>query len=146
MKEDQKQQELMFKLQMYEQHMNQNQQQLGAVDQGIAELGELIKGIEDLKGKKDQEILAQIGKGIFVKAKLISEDLVVDIGNQNLVGKDIESTTNLIKEQLGKLEEAKKELSKNFEQVQSEMGKMLEEFQATQEGHVHGPDCDHHNH
>jgi len=158
------QQELMFKLQMYEQHINQTQQQQQAVEQGVVDLNELMVGLEDLKGKEGQEVMAQIGKGIFVKTKLISEDLTVDIGNKSLVTKSIEDTKTLIREQLGKLDEARTELSNGLEQIQGEMAGLVEQFQATQgepventpesnkahseeahkhEEHVHGPNCNH---
>ncbi len=150
---DQAQQELMFKLQMYEQHINQIQQQQQAVEQGIMDLNDLVNGLEELKGKEGQEILAQIGKGIFVKTKLISEELTVDIGNKNLVTKNIEDTKSLIQEQLEKLDSAKGELNKSLEDINHDMTALVTQFQATQDGssenvskaheHVHGPDCDH---
>ena len=136
------QQELIFKLQMYEQHINQIQQQLQAVEQGNLDLNNLMQGVEELKGNKDKEVLAQIGKGIYVKTKLDSEDLIVDIGNKNLVTKSIDQTKELIKEQLEKIGEAKEELNGNLEKVNEEMKGLVEEFQKSQE-HVHGPDCNH---
>tara|TARA_Y100000310_G_scaffold251425_1_gene257907 strand:- start:10657 stop:11121 length:465 start_codon:yes stop_codon:yes gene_type:complete len=148
---NQAQQELMFKLQMYEQHINQTQQQQQAVEQGVADLNDLLSGLEELRGKEGQEVMAQIGKGIFVKTKLISEELTVDIGNKSLVAKSIDDTKALIQEQLGKLGEARMELNKNLEKIQEEMTGLVQQFQESQgepsepeiNEHVHGPDCNH---
>ncbi len=76
-------QELMFKFQMFEQQIRAIQQQLQAVEQAIAEMGSLNLGMDELIGKKDNEILAPVGRGIYAKAKLISEELLVDIGENN---------------------------------------------------------------
>jgi len=122
---EQSQQELMFKLSYFEQHMNQIQQQLRAVEQAILEMGDLNLGLEELKGKTGTEIMAPIGRGIFVKAKLASEELTVDIGNRNLVKKSIEDTRKLISEQVDKLHQAKHELNNNLEQINSEMESLV---------------------
>tara|TARA_Y100000296_G_scaffold33215_1_gene38443 strand:- start:2050 stop:2460 length:411 start_codon:yes stop_codon:yes gene_type:complete len=120
-KNQQKQQEIMFKLSMFEQQIQQLQQQLQAVEKGIVELNSLNLGLDELVGKEGKEIFASIGKGIFAKAKLISEDLIVDVGDKNLVKKTIPETQNLIKDQIGKLEEVKVELNKNLDATSSEL-------------------------
>ena len=120
-KNQQKQQEIMFKLSMFEQQIQQLQQQLQAVEKGIVELNSLNLGLDELVGKEGKEIFAWIGKGIFAKAKLISEDLIVDVGDKNLVKKTIPETQNLIKDQIGKLEEVKVELNKNLDATSSEL-------------------------
>ena len=115
------QQEIMYKLSMYEQHIKNLQQQIQAVEQAIIDMGSINLGLDDLVGKKDKEILAPIGKGIFVKAKLLSEDLIVDIGNKNFVAKDIPKTKELLKNQIEKLENIKVELNSNMEKIGEEL-------------------------
>lgn len=115
------QEEIMAKLGMFEQQIRQLQQQSQAVDQAISDLTNLEYGLESLVGSKDKEILASIGKGIFAKAKLVSEELMVDIGEGNFVKKSISDTKKIIEEQLVKLEEVKKELDKNLEKINEEM-------------------------
>ncbi len=120
-KNPQEQQEIMFKLSMFEQQIQQLQQQLQAVEKGVAELDSLNLGLDELVGKEGKEIFASIGKGIFAKAKLLSEDLIVDIGNKNFVKKTIPETQKLVKDQIEKLEEVKKELDKNLEATSEEL-------------------------
>ena len=69
--------------------------------------------------------MAPLGKGIFIKAKIISDKLIVDIGNKNLVKKNIKETQKLIKEQIEKLEEAKKDLDENLEATSKEAEKII---------------------
>jgi len=111
----------MFKLAMYEQQIMQLQQQIQAVEQAIVDLNSLNLGIGDLEGKKGKKIFASIGKGIFAKAELISENLLVDIGGKNLVKKSIPETKKLLERQIGKLKNAQKELNQCLEDVGREV-------------------------
>lgn len=126
---DKNQEELMYKFQMYEQQIMQLQQQLEAVEQAIVEMNSLILGLGELTGAKEKEILATIGKGIFVKTKLISEDLIVDVGGKNFVKKSIPETKKLIQNQVKKLEEVKKELEDNLEKINEELTKTFMDTQ-----------------
>ena len=98
------QNELMIKFSVFEQQIRQIQQQLEIIERNIMEMDSLGIGLDEFKGAEGKEILSQIGKNMFVKTKLLSEDLIVDIGGGNFVKKDIESTKKLIGEQTKKLE------------------------------------------
>ena len=115
------QQELMFKFQMFEQQIQNIQQQLQAVEKAIVEMNSLSLGLDDLKGGKNKEIMAPIGKGIFAKSKLLSEELVVDIGGGNFVKKSIPDTQKIINSQIKKLEEARSELNKALEEINKQL-------------------------
>ena len=119
------QEELMYELSMFEQQIRQLQQQLQAVSQAILEIGKLNLGLSDVVGSKDKEILAPLGKGIFAKAKLISEDLIVDIGDGNLGKKSVPDTKKIIEKQIKKLEEVQKELEENIEKINQEVAKKI---------------------
>jgi len=127
--ENKSDQEIMVKLGMFEQQIKQTHQQLQAVEQAIVEINSLNIGLDELKGSKDQEILAPIGKGIFVKTKLVSEDLIVDVGNKNFVTKNIEATKKTIQEQIKKLEKARTQLEKMLEEINEELTKVYMEHQ-----------------
>ncbi len=133
-------QELLFRFSMFEQQIKQLQQQLQAVEQGIIELDSLNHGLDELINGKDKEIFAPIGRGIFVRTKLISEELNVDVGGGNLVKKSIPETKKLIEEQIGKLEQVKEGLENNSRQVEKEMEKIMNE---AQQRHVHNEKCKH---
>ncbi len=119
------QQELMFQLSMFEQQIQSIQQQLQAVERAINELSTLVIGLDDLKGSEGKEILAPIGKGIFVKTKLLSEKLIVDVGGKNFIAKEIPDTQEVIKGQVEKLEGAREELNKALEEISGKMTESL---------------------
>lgn len=124
-----KEQELMFKLSMYEQQIQQMQQQLQVVEQTILDLSTLNLGLDELVGSKDKEIFAHIGQGIFAKAKILSEELVVDIGGKNLVKKSIPEIKEMIGSQLKRLEEVRKEIEENLEKINEELTETFTEGQ-----------------
>lgn len=125
MTDEKKQQELMYKLAIFEQQIQQLQQQLQAVENGIAELGNLNFGLDELKDGKGKEIMSPIGQGIFAKTKLLSEDLIVDVGGKNFVKKTIPETKNLIENQIKKLDEIKKDLQNSIDKMGKEFEKSL---------------------
>lgn len=130
---EENQQELIFKLSMFEQQIQQLQQQLQAIEQGIIEMNSLNIGLDELVGKEGKEILAPIGRGIFAKTKLLSEELTVDIGGKNLVKKTIPETKKVIEEQIKKLEDIKKELNNNLEKLGDELTKVMNEAREKEE-------------
>jgi len=118
-------QELIIQLGMFEQQARQLQQQIQSIEQGIDEISILKEGLADIKNGK--EILASVGRGIFVKAKLSSDDLIVDVGSKNFVKKSIPETKKIIEEQIEKLLEVKTELQSNLEKLGEEIQKLVEE-------------------
>ncbi|HPD81845.1 MAG TPA: prefoldin subunit alpha [Candidatus Pacearchaeota archaeon] len=138
-------QELMYKFQMFEQQIRSLQQQLQAVEEAILDISKLNLEMDDLIGKKDSEIFAPIGRGIYAKAKLMSEELLVDIGNKNFVKKTIPETKEIIQNQIKKLEALKEELNLGLENINQELTKTFEESQK-EHPHNHlecncGEDC-----
>ena len=129
MAEDKKQQEIMFKLSMFEQQIQYTQQQLQAIEQGIIEMNSLNLGLNELVNSEGKEILASVGKRIFIKTKIISEELTVDIGKGTLVKKTIPETKEIINEQIKKLAEIKKELEDNLKKINKELTETIIEAQ-----------------
>lgn len=125
--EKNKEQELTFKFQILEQQIVAIQQQLQAVEQALIDMSSLNFGLDELKTNK--EILASVGSGIFAKAKLISEELVVSIGDKNYIKKSIPETKKLIQEQIKKLAIAKEELNFELEKMNDEITRTMVEYQ-----------------
>lgn len=131
------QQEIIFKLSMFEQQMQQLQQQIQAVEQSILELQSLTDGLNEFKDSEGKEIMAQIGRGIFIKSKIISKDLLVDVGERNFVKKTIPETQELINEQIEKLKEAGESLNNSVEEVSREAEHLMMGISG-KENHIHG--------
>ena len=123
--DEKQQQELIYKINIYQQQIQQLQQQLQAVDNGILELSELSVGLDTLSGSEGKEIMAPFGRGIFVKAELKSEELLVDIGSKNLIKKSIPETKEVIEKQLKRLEEVKEEIKNSLNGLNEEVTSII---------------------
>lgn len=127
--EENQERELTHKFMMFEQQIRLIQEQLQAVEQAIIELKSLNMGLDELIGKTNSEIMSPVGRGIYAKAKLISEELLVDIGNKNLVKKTIPETKKIVEEQTSKLETIKSELEEEMEKINTELTNVFMEHQ-----------------
>jgi prefoldin alpha subunit len=136
------QQEIALKFQMFEQQIRMIQEQMQAVEQAILELGSLNIGLDELIGKKDNEIMAPVGRGIYARAQLLSEDLLVDIGDKNFVKKSIPETKKILQEQIKKLEKVRDELNKEMEKINIELTNVFMAHQNMQ-GHTHSHPHEH---
>ena len=77
--------------------------------------------------------MANFGRGIYVKAKLLSEELTVNIGNGNHVTKSIDETKDLLEKQIKKLDKIKEELSEALEKTGEELTKLMQDAQKAEQ-------------
>jgi len=136
------QQEYMIKMQMLGQEAEQIEQQIQIIEQQNSELNsvrESLEAIKNFKEKEDsKEILANLGKGIFVKADLREKELLVNIGKDVLVKKTPEETIKIIDEQTKKLLAGKEQFIERIAELQKEMQTMLLKMQKhDNSGHSH---------
>jgi prefoldin alpha subunit len=123
------QNELNQKFQIFEGQIMQVQRQLQAVEHAIVDMQQINFGLDDLVGKTNEEIMAPIGRGVYARAKLISEDLIVDVGGRNFVKKDIPSTKELIQGQVENLSGIQKELEEELERINEELTQVMRDYQ-----------------
>lgn len=129
MAQQEKQRELTQKFMMFEQQIRLIQEQMQAVEQALVDLEGVHIGLEELVGKKDNEIFAPIGRGIYAKAKLVSEELLVDVGGKKMIKKSIPDTQKILKEQIEKLKSIKEDLNSEMEKINEELTKVFMESQ-----------------
>lgn len=126
-------QELNQKFMAFEQQIKQLQEQMRAVEQAIFDMQIISTGLDDLKGQVGEEMLAPIGRGIFVKAKLLSETLTVDVGAGNFVSKSIDETKAIISDQSTKLKVTQADLSIELEKINKQITTTMQEHQTAQQ-------------
>ncbi len=119
------------KFRIFEKQIMQIQEQLQAIDRAMMEMGQINLGLDEISGEKanGKEILAPIGRGIFVEAKLASEELMVDVGGANFIKKTIPETKEIIEEQIGKLGEMKNQLEGELEKINEEITESMSKVQ-----------------
>jgi len=135
--EDSNQQEMFLRLSVLEQQMQYTQQQLDAVEKGINQLQGLDLDLNEIQGASGKEILAQIGTGIYVPAKLLSDTLTVNIGENNFVKKSVPETKKIIQSQIKKLQETQEELEQHLDSINQELLNFIQNYQNESSEHSH---------
>jgi prefoldin alpha subunit len=118
--------------------LNMMQQEAGKIEEQIQNVNQQMRDMEVLKNSLNnlgngKEILANLGKGIFIKSKIEDEKLFVNIGSGIVVRKNIKDTGEVITRQIGKLEEMKKQLLHEIEHINHDMINIVEEVQNKEE-------------
>jgi len=113
--------ELNEQFKKFEREIDYIDSQLRAVEEGIKEMDSLKEELGGLVGKKEEEIFAPIGRGIFVKAKIISEELLVDVGEKNFIKKSIPETKEIVEGQIKKLKEVQEQLVNQMKKIDEEI-------------------------
>ena len=126
------QQEYFLKMQMLGQEAEKIEQQIQAIEQQAAELQAVRESLEAIKGGKQKEMLANLGKGIFIPAEIKEKELLVNVGKSILIKKNPEETLKIIGEQIKKLIDGKNGFVLKIENLQEEMQQLLLEMQKEQ--------------
>ncbi len=125
-------QEQLIKVQLIEQEINQLNQQLQLIEENIKEFGELISSLNEIENNKNKDILANLGKRIYLPVEIKDNRLIVDVGKGNFVKKTISETKEIAKNQTEKLIEVKNEIIKRLEILQEEINNLIFEIEKEQ--------------
>ncbi len=132
-------QEAIMRIQMMEQETNQLNEQLKVVDQNVAEMNDLKASLEEIESNDNKEIMANLGKRIFLPVDIRDKNLIVEVGKGNFVKKSVSDTKKIVDEESDKLMDAKNQIMGRLDELQNEMNKMIMEFQKAQmEAHAKG--------
>ena len=125
--------EQIMQLQLIEQEVNQLNEQSNLIEQNIAELNELRESLDEINETKDNEILVNIGKKIYLPVEIKEKELIVEVGNKTFIKKTIKDTVKLINTQLEKLSAAKENVSERLRELDANMTGMIEQFSSQHE-------------
>ncbi|MAE49521.1 prefoldin subunit alpha [Candidatus Pacearchaeota archaeon] len=126
-------QALFMQASQIEQQSQQAQQHLQMIEEQIKELDDFKSHLDSLKGKKDQELLAGLGKGVFVKTDLTSDQLYVNVGSGVVVQKTPDQAKTTIDSQIKQLQEARLHITAQIETMNQQLMSLFQEVQKAQE-------------
>jgi len=118
--------ELIIKLSLLEQQSEEIKQQLEAINGQVSDLESLKLSLEKL-GKDKQEMLANLGRGIFLKTKIDDDKLFINVGSKILVRKSFPEAVEIIANQISEMENMKNELNGNMEEINANLQGLIEE-------------------
>lgn len=125
-------QEQLIRIQLMEQEVNQLNQQLQLIEENIKEFGELISSLNEIEKNKNKDILANLGKRVYMPVEIKDNKLIVDVGKGNFVKKTISETKEIADNQTEKLIEIKQGIMKRLEVLQEEINSLIMEIEREQ--------------
>lgn len=132
MEEEKKQQaqQKYFELQLMNQQMNQLREQAAQLEKQMAENRKIQESLTEFSELKEgKEILAPLASGIFIKAQIQeSANVLVNVGGNTVVPKDVGSAKELMKSQLEELNKVRDEILGHLETMQKEASKTEQEL------------------
>jgi prefoldin alpha subunit len=104
--------------------LNQNlmslKNQLNTIDLQIADLTNLKMGLFELKDIKDTKTFVPFGNGLFLEATLKQpENVLMNVGSNVLVKKNIEATDKILKKQIFDLNSIHSQLNNEIEKMEN---------------------------
>ncbi|MDD5193427.1 MAG: prefoldin subunit alpha, partial [Candidatus Nanoarchaeia archaeon] len=102
---------------------------------------EIEETLEKISEKDSKEMLANLGRKIFIPVEIKDKTLIVEVGNKTFVKKSIPETKKLISEQMEKLTSARVQILERLEELQEEMQRMIDEIQKNEHTHKHDGKC-----
>ncbi len=125
-------QESIIKIQVMQQEAEQLNEQLQAVEQHVNEMLELKASLDEIGKEENKEILANLGKRIYVPVEIKDKNLLVEVGKGHYVKKTPEETVKVVEGQLDKMMDGKNQIMARLEELQGEMQKLIMEIERAQ--------------
>jgi len=119
---------------MCQQESEEAEKKLGVIEEQIHELEHFAKGLDEIKKIGGKEVLASVGKGVFVKAEAKDDGLFVNVGAGVFVKKSAVETKGVIEDQVRKFKHVRIQLMQEIENYACELRLMLEELEKEKAG------------
>ena len=108
----------------------ETEKQIGFISEQVGEMETFLEGLKELDESKEEEILANLGRGVYAKAKRDKgEKLFVEVGAGVMVRKTPADARKVIESQLMKFKEAQVQLRSQLEGFADEFRQMLGEVE-----------------
>ena len=106
---------------MFDQHIKQLQKQLEAVTHQLIELNATNNSLDEFdKVKAGKEVFVPLSSGIFARASIEdTSEVLVNVGANIVVKKDITSTKKLIQRQMEEIRKIQKQMVDELERITS---------------------------
>lgn len=131
MENEKKAQELYMQLQMIQENAKQIYKQLQMAEGQFMDLAMTSQSLDEFRQIKEKtEIFVPLNSGIFARAELKKADeLIVNVGANVAVKKDISSTKKLVDKQVEQLREIRERMASDLKKLTTQGGMIEEELQ-----------------
>lgn len=125
------QQEILIKFSALQEEGKRIEEQIQIINQQIGEFQVLMLSLDKIEEKG--EILAGLGKGVYIKSEVKEKELFVNIGNGVVLKKSNSETKNIIEKQIMQLDEVKQHLLGEIEKINLQLKFLVEMAQKSGE-------------
>ncbi len=122
-------QELIQELQEKYAESQELEEKLNLIMQQVSELEEFGKSLKDLDENKENEILAGLGKGVFISAEIKNKELFVGVGSGIFVKKKPSEAREVIKGQVLGLMKMREDLSLKIENINQGLQELMQNLE-----------------
>ncbi|PIO00347.1 prefoldin subunit alpha [archaeon CG10_big_fil_rev_8_21_14_0_10_43_11] len=120
--EEDKQQAL-YQMQLMQQEAEKIEQQIIELEKRRIELDVVLMSLDEIKNQKKSDILVPVGSGVFAEGTLKeAKGVLVNVGSNIVVRKDIEDAKKSVKEQIDEIENIKDMLQKELQDFLKGLG------------------------
>lgn len=128
---EKKVQEMYMEFKMIDQHIRQLQSQLEMITHQLIELNATNNSLNEFnKLSAGKDMFVPLSSGIFVKASIKdTSELLVNVGANVAVKKDVASTKKLIEKQMEEIKKIQKQMINDLEKMTSHAAKLERQLQ-----------------
>lgn len=129
---EKKAQEMYMQFQVLDQHIKQLQKQLEVATHQLIELNTTYNSLDEFnKIDTHKEIFVPLSSGIFAKANITNtSELLVNVGANVAVKKDIASTKKLIQNQIEEIKKIQKQMIDDLQKMTNHAAQLEMELQS----------------
>lgn len=119
--------DLMIQLSLLEQRSEEVRQQIETVEEQAKEMDALKSSLEALDKNKNGEVLANLGRGIFVKTQVGDDQVFLNVGSKTFIRKSFKDAAEIVEKQVSELGEIKHHLMHSLEDINLNLQSLVEE-------------------
>jgi prefoldin alpha subunit len=120
--------EEIIKINMIEQELEELGKRIEILEEQTKEIGAVRQAVSSIEGS-EKEMLASLGKGVFLRANIIDKNPLVNVGSNILIKKTPQEIKEAIDSQEKIMEEAKHEINERKGQLEKEKEEILTNIQ-----------------
>jgi len=110
-------------MQLMQQEAEKIEQQIIELEKRRIELDVVLMSLDEIKNQKKSDILVPVGSGVFAEGTLKeAKGVLVNVGSNIVVRKDIEDAKKSVKEQIDEIENIKDMLQKELQDFLKGLG------------------------
>ena len=108
---------------------NQLEEQFNLISQQVNELEDFGVHLSELDSSNENEILASLGKGVYIPSTIKEKELYVNVGSGIFVKKKPGEAKKVVEGQLKELAKAREELAERIEGLNEEMRELMQKLE-----------------